>query len=188
MASTAATPIIVDRNKLPDVSLPMFDFKDSTFWRRGLCLPPPSIVRQAAAIFNQPSDLIDTDPERDEYIFGPKEAHMWRHRPVIFSSLNILVKWGGMVRPEEAVNLYTIRKYCPRIPVPEVHAWCVDGSEVFIYMEYVPGHTLESVFDEMTDDEHALVIQDLSNILADLRLLKQAESEASIGNSHFIFF
>lgn len=187
MESTPETAIIVERDQLPNVNQRCYDFQDSSFWGRGFRLPTPNDVRQLAALQNLPTGRVGVDGGREEYIIPPDEDLVWRRRPVVFQGMNLVVKWGGLVRREEAITLHALRKYFPRMPVPEVYAWRVDEGEVFIYMEHVRGRTLSSVFEEMTFSEHAQVIQGLRSIVDDLRLLKQAEKEEFIGKSGLTF-
>jgi hypothetical protein len=187
MESTPEIAIIVERDQLPDVNQHSYDFQDSSFWGRGFRLPTPNDVRQLAALQNLPTGKFSVDPKREECIIPPEEDLVWRRHPVIFHDMNLVVKWGGLVRREEAITLHAIRKYLPRMPVPEVYAWRVDEGEVFIYMERVGGRTLSSVFEEMTFSEHAQVIQRLRSIIDDLRLLKQAGKEEFVGKSSLTF-
>jgi aminoglycoside phosphotransferase (APT) family kinase protein len=95
--------------------------------------------------------------------------------------MNLIVKWGGLVRREEGVNMYAIKQFLPRIPMPEIYGWRTDGEEVFLYMEYIRGRKLDTALEEMIHAEHALAVRDLQNMLSDLRLLRQVERDAFVG-------
>jgi hypothetical protein len=97
-------------------------FKDSSFFSSRAELPSPSEVRMAAG-----------DVRRR---YPP---------PVVFRSMNLLVKYGKLGSYAEAQCLWAIKRFLPEIPVPEVYGWCQDGEEVFIYMELVQGVTLEQL-------------------------------------------
>lgn len=71
------------------------------------------------------------------------EANMNRPRPVVFRSLNLVVKYGLAINVAEAQCLWAVRHLVPTLPVPELYGWCQDNGQTFIYMQLIDGITLE---------------------------------------------
>jgi hypothetical protein len=64
--------------------------------------------------------------------------------PVIFEHLHLLVKFGPRVTIAEGQCLWIIKRILRDVVlVPEVYGWKVDGSEVFVYMQYSRGQRLK---------------------------------------------
>ena len=78
-------------------------FEDTAFFANGnVSLPTPADVRRAA---------------------GPKAT--WnRPTPIVFSALNLIVKYGPTITVTEGQCLWAIRHFLPSVPVPEVYGWC----------------------------------------------------------------
>lgn len=143
--------------------LPMGDnvfLEDSSFFTKGNTqLPTPAEIRSAAGA-------------------GYRRR---RAPPVLFPSLNILVKYGSEITIAEGQCLWAIRRTLPTILVPEVYGWRRDNDEVFIYMELVNGVTLESVWRDLDLEEKLDICKQLRSMLEDLRGLQQDPSDTFIG-------
>jgi hypothetical protein len=99
-----------------------------------------------------------------------------------FDSLNILVKYGEDITVSEAHCLRALRRLLPdEVPVPEVYGWCEDSGEVFIYMELIPGVTLESQWATLSDQARKDVSSQLRTIVKGLRKLHQDPGDQFLG-------
>ena len=152
------------RDRVPDLARTKVDFLESSFFHcHGLDgqLPEPCEVRARA-----------TDPLNP----SPK--------PVIFKDLNLLVKFGCNVIPNEAQCLYIIKKiFGDAVPCPEVYGWRIDGQDKFIYMQLIEGQTLKERWETLNDEEKTFVCIQLREILTRLRSARQDPSDQSIGMS-----
>ena len=138
-------------SRLPDITLPEFDFVDSSFFCRpdsadtGYKLPSPQEVLAAAAAANR---------------VQPGDKGVWR-----FPEQGLLVKFGcpSRLRLEEALTLRIINQLLPasQIPVPEVFGWKSThgpGYESnFIYMSLLPGLTLEAAWETLSHEDKSSV-------------------------------
>ncbi|KAJ5184531.1 Aminoglycoside phosphotransferase [Penicillium cf. griseofulvum] len=105
-----------------------------------------------------------------------------RPPPVIFKDLGLFVKWGCGIRISERQSLYAIgQRLKDRVPVPETYGWRKDGDQVFIYMEYMPGQTLEQVWDILQLDNRVSIYSELRAIFDNLRKLEQDPDDRFIG-------
>lgn len=60
----------------------------------------------------------------------------------VFEDMDLVVKYGILVRIPEAQSLYAVHRFLNgRVTVLVVYGWCTDGDEKFIYMQYVHGQT-----------------------------------------------
>ena len=141
-------------------------FSRSSFFRTGPTmpqLPTPERVRAQAAL--------------------QKPAHRKPATPVVFSDLNLFVKYGGNTSIIDGQCQWMIWTYLGnKIPVPEVYGWCQDGEEVFIYMELIQGCTLEQRWDRLFERERFNICDQLRNMVAALREIKQGPGESHIGS------
>ncbi len=158
-------------SRLPDISLPEFDFVHSSFFRRpdgadtGCKLPSPQEVLAASGV--QPGD-----------------KGVWR-----FPERGLLVKFGhpSRLRLEEALTLRVINQLLPthQIPAPEVFGWKSThgpGCESnFIYMSLLPGLTLEAAWETLSHEDKTSVAQQLAAIVKCLRAVERDPADQVIG-------
>lgn len=142
-------------------------FRNSSFFTQqdaACALPSPAEVRAAA-------ELMDTGHR------GPRHP-----RPVWFSSLNLVVKYGCEITIAEGQCLWVIKRLLlDTIPVPEVYGWCRDGDEVFIYMQMVRGPTLEARWESLTTEERVDVCEQLRQMVGALAQLEQDPEDQFVG-------
>ncbi|KAE8370939.1 kinase-like protein [Aspergillus caelatus] len=101
--------------------------------------------------------------------------------PVIFEELKLFVKWGIAVSVSEAQCLYVVRRFLrDHVPVPEVYGWRTDRDEIFIYMEYREGPTLEKVWDMMEAGNRVSICQELRAFSDKSRQLEQDPTDPFI--------
>ncbi|KKZ68403.1 hypothetical protein EMCG_00172 [[Emmonsia] crescens] len=106
-----------------------------------------------------------------------------RPKPVKFEHLNLIVKLGPRVVLEEAICLRLLRKvFSGRVPVPEVCGWRVEDNCVFIYMELIPGETLQNRWDHLNDQERLSICTELKDIVSTLRQVEQDPADPFIGS------
>jgi aminoglycoside phosphotransferase (APT) family kinase protein len=72
------------------------------------------------------------------------------------------------------------------VPVPEIYGWRTEGLEVFLYMEYMPGRTLERAWDTLRTDDRTSICQQLQTIVDNLRQLEQNQNDKFVGRSGLI--
>lgn len=157
-----ANPII-DATMLPDGREAKMDFPESSYFKASEprpCLPTPSEVRALS---------------------GPDQARP-QPRPVKFEHLNLVVKFGPHVTVAEAQCLWVIKRVLrDEVPVPEVYGWRVDGRDVFIYMQFVRGETLESQWDSLSTVEKTTICDHLRQKITSLRQVEQGPDGPFIG-------
>jgi hypothetical protein len=67
------------------------------------------------------------------------------------------------------------------ILVSEVYGWRVEGYDVFIYMQLIPGRVLKDCWGSFSDTEKTSVCDQLRQILGTLRAHRQSHSDPFIG-------
>lgn len=144
---------------LPDATQKAMDFTNSSFFKRHEHLPSPTQIMSRECATNR------------------------RHKTVIIDDMNLLVKFGYTVRVEEALNLWMVkRSFGDKVPVPEVFGWRIDEEGiVFIYMELIPGQTLETRWESLSSIDKESVRSDLCGVISTLRELEQDPSDQYIG-------
>ncbi|KAF2722519.1 kinase-like protein [Polychaeton citri CBS 116435] len=103
----------------------------------------------------------------------------------IFPEQQLAVKYGREVTVDEAIAMWTVRKLLvDKLPVPELYGWRIRDRNVLIYMELIPGVTLERRWDEADFGEvgKAAVCKELNGMLTLLHQLRQEPSDAFIGS------
>ena len=129
----------ISPSQLPDPFRTELDFPESTFFKVNgptSHLPTPFQVRAASQ--GDPTD--------------PKPP------PVIFKSLNLLVKFGPHMHISETQCLWLIRKvFGNEFPVPEVYSWRIEGCHVFIYMEIIHWQVLRDQWESLSDSDKSMV-------------------------------
>lgn len=155
------------------------DFEDSTFFKtKSQTLPSPEEVVIAARAPGPPGSKKNPDP----LTFNRNPP------PVVFESMNLVVKWGTNVSISEGQCLYTLGRYMKRtVPVPEVYGWRTTPElGVFIYMERLLGQTLAKAWNSLTSGDRIAICRNLENILANLRSMTQDPSDPFIGTTVFL--
>lgn len=102
-------------------------------------------------------------------------------RPVLFRSLNLVVKYGLAINIAEAQCLWAVRNLVPSLPVPELYGWRQDNGQTFIYMQLIDGITLEEGWPDLDIEEKNNICIELRHILGDLRQLRQDPIAPFIG-------
>lgn len=154
-------------SKLPagdTITFDNFTFDASDIGKK--LLPPPAEVRRHATLQ------------------GTKYPTR-RVPPVIFPSQGLIVKSGSDITVEEGKCLWALkRKLHGRVPVPTIYGWCRDNEEVFIYMEFVKGETLEEIWERLRKEERVGICEELREMLIALRALEPDPDDISVGKSN----
>ncbi|KAH7134329.1 kinase-like domain-containing protein [Dactylonectria macrodidyma] len=145
-------------------------FHESGFFRqlpKQTSLPPPSEIKQIA----HQADAV-------------RAQRLRRPPPVSIPSLGLLVKYGAEVSVAEAQCLMMIReRLSHRVPVPEVYGWCHHEGQAFIYMELVPGITLEQSWETLSERDRTAVCEELGGMVREWRgLARLDDSDPLIGH------
>ncbi|KAF4459748.1 phosphotransferase family [Fusarium albosuccineum] len=106
------------------------------------------------------------------------------HRPVIFESLRLFVRFGKepQVTIAEGQCLWALRQYLPGVPVPEIYGWVEEDDQMFIYMELVEGTTLERRWDSLCRNERINVCEQLRSMIDEVRQLQQDPKNQFLGH------
>ena len=80
----------------------------------------------------------------------------------------------------EYTTLQYLRRHAPEIPVPTPLGVLVAGKTAYIFMSYIPGPTLDSVWSQLSNRQKVSIANQLNGILLTLRELKMPE-EALLG-------
>jgi aminoglycoside phosphotransferase len=92
----------------------------------------------------------------------------------MFPELKLFVKFRPKVSTAEAICLWAVKRHLQgQVPVPDVYGWRVDGQDVFLFMELVPGVTLRERWDQLSYQDLLLVCDELRFVMSRLRSLKQ---------------
>jgi hypothetical protein len=129
---------------------------DSSYFNRNTSLPPPHEVRQ-----------------RSVRIYG-EDVDTFRPPPVRFEDLGLLVKYGSEITIAEAQCLWYFNRFMKdQVPTPELFGWCVDDDQTFIYMQLVPGDTLEERWPSLNAGERTSICEQLRECVEAWRGLRQ---------------
>ncbi|CAF3524975.1 unnamed protein product [Fusarium graminearum] len=145
-------------------------FYDSSFFKRGsetITLPTPSEVLA-----------------RPNFIQHPRAENMKLRIPAVFQELGLAVKHSDSTNTiiSEGQCLWAVRRFLPKVPVPEVYGWTQENGIAFLYMEYIDGATLKDRWDSLTVTEKEGVCQELKTNITEISRLRQASDDEFIGN------
>ncbi len=102
--------------------------------------------------------------------------------PVLLEELDLVVKYGKDILIAEAQCLwYFSRHMRDDVPTPELYGWQVDGSQTFIYMEFVHGETLADAWPSMSEEDKDAIGEELHRCIAAWRGLRQESEPYYIG-------
>jgi hypothetical protein len=123
-------------------------------------------------------------PQHLRSLFKPHQLP----RPVRFEDLGLIVKFGSHIPVVEAINLLAVRRvFQDLVQAHEVYGWRVleregDTLEVFIYMQVIPGPTLEQRWSSLSLAEKQTICSDLRTFVFSFRgLLDDKAGEQVIG-------
>ncbi|OHE92087.1 phosphotransferase enzyme family protein [Colletotrichum orchidophilum] len=151
----------------PPASGQIQTFLQSSFFkeRRAPTLPSPAEIRA-----------------RNIEVGGLWATNFNRPPPVIYSSLGLLVKYGGDVKHVEAQTQMMVRERLQgKVPVPEVFGWAEDGRQGFIYMALIEGATLQERWRDLDENARCSVCDELKEMLAAIRALEQDSHDPYVG-------
>lgn len=152
--------LILSTQQLPEAKYDM-EFLDSSFFRD-----------------RNPNQRLPTPAEVRALSVGDK----LKPPPVIFEHLDLLVKFGPRVTVAEGQCLWIIKRILRDVvPVPEVYGWKVDGSEVFVYMQYSRGQRLKDRWESLSITEKTEICNQLGDIMRALRQVSQSPRDQFIG-------
>lgn len=140
--------------------------------------PHSSLRNSPNATLPTPSEVV---AQRD--IQHPRYQGTDVHPPVVFEDLGLLVKYGEdpHVTIAEGQCLWALRQSLPRVPVPEIYGWAKEGFYTFLYMELLPGVTLEKRWGSLSRMEKVGVCEQLKTMTTEFHCLRQEPSEQFIG-------
>ena len=160
---------------------PSFLVEDSSFFQKWDRLPSPNEVQARA----DAQYRAGVHPDQRKTL--STAAPYVRPPPVIFEEMGLFVKWGSSVQLSEAQCLYAVRQFLRGdVPVPEVYGWRTEGSEKYIYMEYVNGTSLEQIWPTLEDEDKTGICRELGTIFQRLRQVEQDPEDpfVEIGRAH----
>ncbi|KAI1267651.1 kinase-like domain-containing protein [Xylariaceae sp. FL1019] len=147
-------------------SAPNVVFRDSSFFQRNKCdLPTPERIREI-------------DIEINDY-----RARSDRPPAIPFEDLGLVVKYGSVITIAEGQCLWYFNKYMKEtVPTPEVFGWCQDGGETFIFMELIPGDTLDEVWPSLGQEDQDAICEQLKTCVQAWRGLRQDKEPYHLGH------
>ena len=145
-----------------------------------------SVTFKSAPFFNRPEAYLP-HPVEVRRIAGHQASYV-RPPPVVFHSMGLLVKYGQLITNAEAQCLWAIKRYLPEVPVPDVYGWCRDGKDTFIYMEFIPGVTLEQCWNSLNEEEKHCISEQLRQMVQALQRFKQNPADPFIGKCSLAWF
>jgi aminoglycoside phosphotransferase (APT) family kinase protein len=77
-------------------------------------------------------------------------------------------------------------KLSQHVPVPEVYKWCKDDGQVYIYMEFIDGVTLEKIWDGFNEEDRLAVCEQLRCMVDAWRSLEYDSDPAFIDRLIFL--
>ncbi|CAM1506082.1 Fc.00g057230.m01.CDS01 [Cosmosporella sp. VM-42] len=128
-----------------------------------------------------PSEVV---AQRD--IQHPRYQGTTVHPPVVFEDLGLFVKYGEdpRVTIAEGQCLWALRQFLPQVPVPEIYGWAKEGLYTFLYMELMPGVTLEKRWDSLSRIEKVGVCKQLKTMVTEFHCLRPEPSKQFIGTHY----
>lgn len=100
-----------------------------------------------------------------------------------YEELGLIVKYGKRTTVAEGQALWLIHKYSPAASryIPTVYGWITEGEEVFIYLSYIPGDTLDSRMSGLGKHDLDRIAQQLQSIVLSWRTLRLPVDDVFIG-------
>ncbi|KAF5313887.1 hypothetical protein D9619_013023 [Psilocybe cf. subviscida] len=133
-------------------------------WHDAQKLPAPAQIRTSAFDFHYET-LQQSSSQRILY----------------FPDLGLVIKHGKRTTMVEGQTLWAISRFCPAVRASTVYGWCTDNSEVFMYLSYIAGVTLDSRLETLSEDELTDVARQMETMLGSIRGLRQPLEEIFIG-------
>ena len=154
------------------------EFRESSFFSRHSALPSPNEVRNRAR-------LDEGLPTRTTKTGGR------RRNVVLFPDVGLVVKWGSNISIGEGQCLWACQHLLPGVvPVPEIFGWYtnreVGKDEVFLYMEYVQGITLEDCWSSLSSEDKHTITSQLREMLIRMRQVQQDANDMFLGRRHLL--
>lgn len=124
---------------------------------------------------------------------GSQDFVLLRRDVILFRHLNLVVKYKrdeNVSLLAEAQTMWAIKHYLSDVPVPEVYGWRHDErGNVFIYMQYIEGPTLEQRWGSLDREEKSAIVETLRYYVNSLGRLKQGgEANKRFIGTVFFFF
>jgi hypothetical protein len=161
--NTPPGDMVVRVSELPTAE--SIDFCDTQFFLQHNCaLPPPAEVRQKATAIH--ATWVRTQ----------------RPPPVVFEEKGLIVKYGSEITIAEGQCLWYFNRFMKnKVPTPELFGWRVDDGQTFIYMELIPGETLEEAWSHLDETEIDDICKQLRDFVGAWRGLRQESEPYFIG-------
>ncbi|KND87134.1 hypothetical protein TOPH_08214 [Tolypocladium ophioglossoides CBS 100239] len=119
-----------------------------------------------------------SDDESDEYDPNfEKRQIAWQFGcAVSLIQPGVVLKQGAKVRPSEERAMRLVQEHTPQVPTPRVHGWRYkyqDDAPYYgeLYMDFMPGRTLKSVWAELNEACKDRVCQDIWDLVAQIRTI-----------------
>ncbi|KAJ9129646.1 hypothetical protein NKR19_g10263 [Coniochaeta hoffmannii] len=141
-------------------------------------------IRESCFFKNNQVDLLTPDEVRrkDRELNGDFRPRSYR-LPVTFEELGLIVKYGFDITVAEAQCLWYFNKHMKgEVPTPELFGWCVDDGQTFIFMELIPGQTLEEAWPSLSEEHRLSVCEQLRKCVEAWRALRQESEPYYVGH------
>lgn len=103
----------------------------------------------------------------------------------------IVVKFGVSTTASEGQALLFLEQCVPDIPAPRLYALYHDSQDTFIVMERISGVTLDTLWDQLSDDEKDTTCEDLRRVVDIMRSTAGPDCFSAIGDGpmgHLFFW
>jgi hypothetical protein len=134
--------------------------------------------------YADPKDLPCRLPTKEEIESSKDILSDQTARIVVGVGPHFVVKYGIAIDPTEGGNILFVRQNTS-IPVPRLYAVYTDSSDckTYIVMERIVGHSLASLWPQMSEAEKAVISKNLREIMDQLRRVPSPEGRyCSLGN------
>lgn len=113
------------------------------------------------------SELQATLPTAAEIRSSQGKKYKSAQRTIVVTSPGIIVKYGRFVREREGQALLFLEHI--DVPTPRLYAMFKDDGETFLVMEYFEGDSLETLWEDLTDEHKDEIMNELRSIFIRLR-------------------
>lgn len=162
-ATTTLSPRTIRLADLPNAG--NIVFRDTAFFKKNCIeLPTPAEVRQRGIEVNGYRARLSQPPT------------------IQYEDLGLVVKYGADVSIGEAQCLWYFNNYMKdTVPTPELFGWYQDDGKTFIFMELIPGDTLEDVWPSLNQQDRDAVYNQLHTSVQAWRSLRQEKEPYYLG-------
>ena len=88
---------------------------------------------------------------------------------IVAATPEVLVKYGQSTTDREGQTLLYLERCVPKFPAPRLYAMYYDEGDFFVVMQRIPGRSLDTLWDELSENDKDTVTTRLRTVFEDLR-------------------